>query len=462
MRPTLKRESPSDWVDFVSAALARCESEEMALAYGAGCESSRKSSGSYYTPVDAARFFWINYFAVNQIRDKASARSFISKFEFLEPSAGSGILFFALIESLGKIGLAVADFQSLSAHLVDVNLHATAFVSKQLDELRSCLGVKFLREVRVFNEDFFSWQAKFKCDRPVVCFGNPPFVAQTGLWRNSAAAFMDRCLPFVEAGGALSFIMPMSLCFSVDYRPLRGRIRSLDAECYFLNFDNIPDTLFKSGKPLSTNTNKANSQRCSIATVVSALRAKEFATRLLRWRAAERIALLSNKPSYVQVDSYALNDQFPRAQSKEMISYLSRQCLGSANLGDLLTEGGPHEVFVSGVARNYIGVRDEDGPGVIVLRTKTKSDYYRVLAIVTSKAFLEYWLTVGDGFHVTKGSLTAFPISKRVEEQVEDGLPHVRRMWRGRVAYAKAKLNRGKVIKSFDFSAAGLRIALMR
>src|SRR5690606_31022607 len=91
VRPILKEESQCGWVDFVSAALENCEAEELALAYGAGCESGRKSSGSYYTPIDVARFFWLNYFSINRIINADAARKFISKYEFLEPSAGSGI-----------------------------------------------------------------------------------------------------------------------------------------------------------------------------------------------------------------------------------------------------------------------------------------------------------------------------------------------------------------------------------
>lgn len=447
----------SGWVEAVAITLENCEAKELDLAYGNGCEKGRKSTGSYYTPLDVARFFWLNCFSIMRVVDRDSARDFVRKYEFVEPSAGSGMLFFALLEALGNIGLNLRDIESLSAHLVDINMEAAGFIERELDRLRQKCGDKFLSGIRVHRTDFLEWRFEIS-SRRVFCFGNPPFVSSAGPWRNSAFQFMDRGLDWVAAGGAMNFIMPLSICFSRDARQLRSRIRGLQGSSYFSNFDNIPDTLFKSGKPLNENSNKANSQRCTIATIISDDRRTLRATKLMRWKTSERARVLSHVPKYLRIDRCLFNDQFPRAESAGLIRYLSREHL--TKIDDLLNREGRHAIFIAGVARNYIGVRESGGPGVLALRTDSLENYYRVLALLTSRAFFEYWLAMGDGFHVTQTVVFNFPISAEVLHQIDVGRPRVRKMWRNRFTFVKTKLNRGRVIESFDFSSSGLAIRL--
>lgn len=456
MRVSLRRAWRSEWFESVSAVLERCEAEEPVLAYTAEGEKSRRASGSYYTPVDVARFFWRNYFTVRGIEGPKAAREFVANHVFVEPSAGSGILFFALLEALGRIGLSPEEVQTISAYLVDVNGNATKFLRTMVNELRRPSEAILLSNVNVLKKDFLRW-AGVRGGRAVMCFGNPPFVLQSGEWRNSAAEFMSRCMDLAGPRGSLSLIMPMSLCFSRDYRVLRERIRALKVAAYFANFDNIPDTLFKAGKPLNENTNKANSQRCSVVSLVPSKRTIQYSTRLIRWRASDRDQVLGVAPQYVRIDGYSLNDQFPRAQSEGLIGYL-KGAVSCKRLRDLVADDGDFCLYIAGVARNYIGIRDEAGPGVLCLRVGTRRDFLKVLGIVTSQLFFEYWLAVGDGFHVTLGSVLDFPLSPEVEAKVECNSALVSRAWKERSTLLKTKLNRGVVVRSYDFTSRGLAL----
>ncbi len=454
----MKKELQSGWAEAISAVVNRCESEELALSYNGGGEFGRKSSGSYYTPADAARFFWINFFYVNRITDSKSARSFISRRNFIEPSVGSGILFFALLQALSDVGLKNSDLAEISFDLVDINSNAVDFVESRLQELREILGGDFLSGVRLHRSDFLSWEPRDNYSVNFVFFGNPPFVSEEGSRENLASKFMARCLGLSGFGDVVSLIMPMSLCFSKNYSDLREVIRNSDADSSFVSFDNIPDTIFKSGKPLSGNTNRANSQRCTFSNIALGGLGRVQVTRLIRWKSSGRAELLSRIPEYIDASSYKFDDQFPRAASTEIVNYLEEAKNNSITIGELTDSNGRFELLISGVARNYIGIRESSAPGVISFRFSSNVDFYRVLGLVTSQAFFEYWLSLGDGFHVTRGVLENFPISGKVSLQLERGLSSVKRMWRERVMFSKRKLNRGVIVESYDFTVPALKI----
>lgn len=446
----------SEWDDDLATVLARCESRERELAYPGGCEEARRSTGSYYTPLDVARFFWLNYFEVFNISDAGSARCFLERYRFIEPSAGSGILFFALLKSVGEIGLANYALNEVLVELIDINPRATGFIREQLRWLRRRHGAETLRRVRVTEADFLKWGDRGPAHSAAMVFGNPPFVMQAGEWCNSSAQFLDHALDLASADGSVCFIMPLSLCFSRGYERQRMRIRQLNAETYIANFDNIPDTLFKAGKPLSPNSNKANSQRCSIVAINGGRANRLFATRLIRWRASDRCAVLSRSPEYFRLENRGGGDQFPRPASAKLLAYL-KEAEGAPCLSTLCTADGPHHLFISGVARNFIGVREEYATGVLTLTFSSERDLYRTLGLVTSDLFFQFWLTFGDGFHVTRGMLMSFPLSDSLLRYVDASLGHVREMWRSRAKFAKEKLNSGRRIRTYDFSPSGLK-----
>ena len=229
----------------------------------------------------------------------------------------------------------------------------------------------------------------------------------------------------------------------------------LRAGCYTVfasHFDNIPDTLFKSGKPQSFNTNKANSQRCTILSAFSGAEHRLYSSPLHRWNTADRATLLAGRARFYDVTGYQLSDQFIRPASDAIALYLQRQDF-SHRLGDLLDEQGSQRLFVGSVARNYISIRGEAGSGVQVFALRTREDFYRFLGIIASDVFLQYWRSVGDGFHVTRSNILDFPVSNSLSALIDASVPRIKSMWSRRRHFQKTKLNSGTVVNSFDFSA---------
>jgi hypothetical protein len=253
--------------------------------------------------------------------------------------------------------------------------------------------------------------------------------------------------------GALHFILPVSIAFSRDFEQLRKMLVGGNRELILSHFDNIPDTLFKSGKPGHTNTNKANSQRCSIVTVRPSDTQKVLSTELHRWSKYDRASFLDTAPTYHDVTDYAFDGQFPRPTHTAVLQYLKegRTC---TRLGDLLSRSGSSELYVAAVARNFIALRDTPGGGAHCLRFSSQEDFHRALLVLASDLFFAYWRTVGDGFHVTKANVLDFPITPQLMEATSKHLRSAKRLWATRSAFLKSKLNAGQPTLSYDLSEA--------
>ena len=70
-----------------------------------GVEKDRKRTGSYYTPVDVATYFWNEFFFLNDLDSPNDTLQFFRARKFVEPSVGAGTLFFALLEKFARMGI---------------------------------------------------------------------------------------------------------------------------------------------------------------------------------------------------------------------------------------------------------------------------------------------------------------------------------------------------------------------
>lgn len=438
----------------LNSVLHAAERAERVLAYYTPCrsEQARKQSGSYYTPVDVAKFFWNQYFDAAGINGPEQAVKFVRHHRLIEPSCGSGVLVYALLAKLLDLGVPVEVMRDLDLHMVDFNPSALNYAERQFDAINAALGTDYFRP-SFEHTDFLNYVG-LRCARPAIVFGNPPFVSNPrgASWKNTYADFVDRCLEVASPLAAIHFILPLSLSFSRDYSVLREKLR---AGCYTVfasHFDNIPDTLFKSGKPKSSNTNKANSQRCTILTAFSGTEHRLYSSPLHRWNTADRATLLAGRARFYDVTGYQLSGQFIRPASDAIAMYLQGRDFSHC-LGDLLDDQGSHSLFVGSVARNYISIRGEAGSGVQAFGLRTREDFYRFLGIIASDVFLQYWRSVGDGFHVTRSNILDFPVSSALSALVDTSVPKIKSMWSRRHQFEKKKLNSGTVVHSYDFSA---------
>jgi len=430
------------------------EEAEKELSYLTDCgsELARKQTGSYYTPTDVSAFFWNEFFSLGEINTPQEATSFVNKHTFVEPSVGAGAIVFSLLLKLANLGVDKSIIASIDLTLIDINKHALSFVKGQFDSLSRQWGTDF-PNIKLVCSDF--QKVRFKQGkRPYFFFGNPPFVTNKrgeSKWNNSFADFVETSLERIGKIGSLQFILPLSVAFSRDYSNLRKYMLEYDRCISLSHFDNIPDTLFKSGKPEHTNSNKANSQRCSILTVRPASKSRIRSTSLIRWSKYDRKEVLSKSPQYHEVSSYRFNDQFPRPKNYLILEYINRS-QDHGQFSELLSKKGKYKLHVGAVARNYIGFREGPVSSTHQLCFDNKRNFYRALLILGSDLFFDYWKTIGDGFHVTKGNILSFPMHNQLDEIVNSKLTTTQRIWAARETHKKTKLNSGRITFSYDFS----------
>src|SRR5690606_2695286 len=136
------------------------------------------------------------------------------------------------------------------------------------------------------------------------------------------------------------------------------------------SYDNMPDYLFKAGKPESGNTNKANSQRCTILNLGGPRNGVVECSALLRWSSSERPAFMVSTPQFHDCRGYDLERQIPRPVDHDLTCYLG-EASGSRTVREFMSRIGRGAFSVGAVARNFIGIRDYEGKasGVIPVRT---------------------------------------------------------------------------------------------
>mgnify|MGYP001806875976 CR=1 FL=1 len=450
------RQAQGNWSVAIDQAITAAEAAELELSRQGGGDPSqqRKASGSYYTPADVAAHFWDLFFRHHRISDLSSLLRFIASNDLVEPSAGSGMFVFSFFKKAALLGATPESLVNLRFHVVDINLVALRFFSERLREIERAVGVDF-SGIGPDQNDFIEWTNKNTVSN-VVFTGNPPFVANArgARWRNLYADFVEAMLSYPSVKG-LSLILPLSICFSRDYSDLRTRIRTARMGISASSYDNIPDCLFKAGKPDSTNTNRANSQRCTIINIGGPDPQVREAAPLLNWSVAERATLLSAFPPFRAFDNDDPSGQIPRPASDAIVKYM-RGTSRARPLRTFLSKTGQPAFAVGGVARNYIGIRDFQAfsPGCIPIKTNSERDRGLVLQILSSRLFFDYWRTYGDGFHVTVDLIDRFPVTDALLEHCKhnQGLAH--QVWANRANSAKEKLNSGQVIRSYDFRAA--------
>ncbi len=446
----------SGWTRAIDQAIIAAEEAELELSrQGAHAPAEqRKASGSYYTPSDVAGHFWDLFFRHHRISDLTSLLAFTSSNDLVEPSAGSGMFVFSFLRKAASLGATPDSLASLRFHVIDINLSALRFFAEQMRQIEAVVGVRFAG-VGPSQNDFLEWTTTTRVENAVFV-GNPPFITNPRghSWRNLYADFVAAMLDYRSVKG-VSLILPLSVCFSRDYAALRDMIRNARMGISASSYDNIPDCLFKAGKPDSTNTNRANSQRCTILNLGGPDPDVREASALLSWSARERGAVLSNVPDFRPIYDGDQTGQLPRPASDALSLYME-SAKGARPLRAMLSKIGRPVFAVGGVARNYIGIRDFEtsGPGSIPIKAASEEDRGIVLQILSSTLFYDYWRTYGDGFHVTVDLIERFPVTQHLMERCARNLVHARQIWADRAAYAKEKLNSGRVVRSYDFRAA--------
>lgn len=438
------------FAEQINIALDNAEFSENDLA---GEHVTRKNTGSYYTPIDVVDHFWMLFWRHHNINNKESMVGFIKKIQFVEPSIGSGVFLFGLVRSLINFGLNIDEITKINFIGIDINNKSLEFVNKTLLTIQTSNSIKF-EKILLLNKDFLEWSPSTITNK-IIFIGNPPFInnPRGSRWRNTYAEFIEKMLLIKQMWG-ISLILPLSICFSKSYSELRKAIKITELPLSVSSYDNIPDSLFTFGKPNNLNSNKSNSQRCSIVNLGGTRTGVTESSPLLRWKKAERSNFLLKLPNFNSCDDFDIEHQIPRISDGELIDYLRESSFGSINIKHLISESTKAVYCIGSVARNYISFREFNNKdnGVIPIFTDNQDNSMILLQILGSNIFYKYWLSLGDGFHVTKNLVLNFPISQRLLSLCEQNINNALKIWETRELYKKIKMNSGKKIVSYDFS----------
>ena len=261
-----------------------------------------------------------------------------------------------------------------------------------------------------------------------VVIGNPPYVPTKNLdyslghqlnahYPDIYAHVLQKSMRITSKAGRCGMILPLSIAFSRDFSSLRKKIQDLGT-LWLSSFDNIPAALFG-----------GVSQRCTI--LLSAPDDRDiFTTRLYRWRAQFRASLMANV-TYTRVPRSAnvISHGFPRLSNSDGERLLRLHSEVARDESMILAGDGSRSgsLGFSPTARNFISTYLESPPtlaedGTIYPRPRTASSLalptpslaVAALAATSGAACFWYWLTRGDGFHVTNALLSDYlkPLSR--------------------------------------------------
>ena len=255
-----------------------------------------------------------------------------------------------------------------------------------------------------------------------VVIGNPPYVKSNSIdyrvQQRNFNVFPDIYAHVIlhsqgmkSRWGRSGFIAPLSMVFSRAFSQLRRDLTETGTH-WFSSFDNIPAPLFS-----------GVSQRCTIWIGASS-GSRMLVTRLIRWRAAYRRFLFGNV-TYAEVANDIQTGDFgiPRisAVTGGKLLNLHMRAPNSHSALDNDHSEATTRLGFSPTARNFISTYLEIPPvlqagnaSVLDSTLGTGIDLpsgaraCASLAATAGDACFWYWLTRGDGFHVTVALLSEF------------------------------------------------------
>ncbi len=302
-----------------------------------------------------------------------------------------------------------------------------------------------------------------------VVIGNPPYVAtkniKYSLGRNVEhrypdiyAYVLERSMQVTSKIGRCGMILPLSITFSRDFVELRKNVRTWGAS-WLSSFDNIPAALFA-----------GVSQRCTIL-VSAPSRHDSFTTRLNRWRAQYRPSLMANisytaVPSDYEVGSFGI----PRLSGKQgrRLLQLHSRIASKASTGVGASSDSQGVLGFSPTARNFISTYLEPPPTLDldgrVIQDAASGSSLALASVELSRAALAatsgtacfwYWLTRGDGFHVTSSLLSEYlaPLSELPSECQHKLKLIGELLHESRNAALVFKKNAGKYVGNFNYTS---------
>lgn len=304
-----------------------------------------------------------------------------------------------------------------------------------------------------------------------VIIGNPPYVSygkkndyavvgyETLACGNLYPLVMERSSMLTPVGlGRVGMIVMLNVVFADSYLSLRKHLAKQSKNIWLSTYDNIPDGLFAgSPKEHSKNTNKVVSQRVCIALYDSSTSKHKTATihttHFQRWNRDFRKSLFD-------ILHYG---------SQEALRHSTWPALGSAlavridslmsstdviPLRTLIYDKGASFLQLAATPRYFITAvpTELNRSGRIEIRFPDVAKRMIAECALNSTLFYWYWRATGDGFHLTRGSIDTFPVSKNLTQDSANIKRIVEMLGKARKHSQTSKLNKGQVVYNVNYN----------
>jgi hypothetical protein len=419
--------------------------------------SSRKASGSFFTPVDVVDHIVALVLADLDLPD--------APLRILDPAAGTGVFLRSAFAALLDRGLGVDDAVG-SVFGIDIDERCVDMAAFVLlvdyvlagGRLSSCAGDRW-RSIRaglvaadaltvlsgrrvpttLFHEPCHA--VEWLAEPFDVIIGNPPYARVgprpdlaelRGRYRtleNATGsadvyqAFLELLCGAITTRGAGAMVVPMSVGYSTtqQLRQLRLAAQEAGGAWIFQFFDRTPDALF--GDDVK--------QRTAIVTRKAAKPYSVATTPVMRWTSRNRSGLFDQIPR-IALGPFNITYGVPKLGSANQAIAFATLRHGGTTLKDSLATAsrvvppvdlsGNATVFVAGTAYNWLNLyrtaeaitREVDKPTASALNALTAASEVvadAIYALLASRVGYWLWRVETDVFHVPAGWIRNIPLS---------------------------------------------------
>ena len=334
-------------------------------------------------------------------------------------------------------------------------------LSTNLESARG-LADTLLHSIRVEQTDFDDWRESHQPFHWFVEFpsvwrdggfdvviGNPPYIPtknvteyrwvgyQTQKCPDLYAVCMERASSLVNDTGRISMIVMHSLCFNLDFRPLRKYLTGAFGSLWVSSFSRASDSLF------SGSAKVRNSIVIGDRTATNGI----LTTQLHRWFAPSRPHLMTGI-EYVSPPQRLMEGArgpcWPFATSLEVVTALSTMKKRWKPLASSLSAEGSFVLGHKKTASNSLGAFQDELPtldpvtelpvtntsdSTIRLRLRMSREADLTLIALAGRWAYLWWLMYGDEYHVTKGTLISVPLGlSALIQSASDDATHERKI----------------------------------
>lgn len=359
---------------------------------------SRKSSGQFFTPDDAAAFM------------AAQSRGF-DEGVWLDPCCGVGNLAW----HLASMQVDSATFIRDSLILIDRDeialKSAIALIAADFAGHGDNGAVLALAE-RAVARDFLAKSSLPNHDFAIL---NPPYARaasksgfETSVCRDLFAYFMERV---AKVSRGYIAVTPASYLSAPKFQALRTVLDRESTGGDVFVFDNVPDTLFKGYKFGSNNSSKTNFVRAAVTICLPNASAWQT-TPIIRWQASTRAKMFEE--CHLLLAKRRIGPHGEWAKLGRGLASLWDALLGEAQtLDDLVTTAKTEYTLDIGLTpRYYISAtrRSLDRGSKATLHFKSAADRDRAAIVLNSSIPYLWWRALDGGVSLPRRVLMSVPI----------------------------------------------------